>query len=124
MKPTKFNPIWKSDPLFKACLQGDPSCIRNFYCSFCKTTLDLGNMGKGAVRKHLLSKIHVENSRRKSSSSAAMLDAWSSSASQSTPNNAENNVNEATDGSAAQQNQSPTSLPEANQIANSSIATR
>ena len=42
----------------------------------CQSTLELVNIGKGPVVKHIKSVKHVQNSESRKSSSAAMLASW------------------------------------------------
>ena len=52
MKPTNFNVAWKRDPMFQLWLMEDTVSKRNFKCIICQSSLELGNMGKGALVKH------------------------------------------------------------------------
>ena len=54
----------------------DPASKHNFKCKVRQSTLELGNMGKGAVVKHSKSVKHVQNSESRKSSSATMLASW------------------------------------------------
>ena len=56
---THLNPVWKLDPKFKEWLGVDPESKFNFYCKKCQCTCELGNMGKGALKKHLKAKKHA-----------------------------------------------------------------
>ena len=76
IKYTNFNVVWKKDPMFQSWLLEDPASKRNFKCKVCQSTLELGNMGKGAVVKHSKSVKHVQNSESRKSSAAAMLSFW------------------------------------------------
>ena len=61
MKFTNFNVIWKTDPLFESWLLADPKSKHSFKCKICQCTLDLGNMGRGALVKHNKSAKHIKN---------------------------------------------------------------
>ena len=76
MKATNFNVIWKKDPLFQSCLLPDPMSKHNFRCKVCQSTLELGNMGRGALLKHTKSAKHIKNSEDLNSASAGMLASW------------------------------------------------
>ena len=56
---THLNPAWKLDPKFKEWLGVDPESKFNFYCKKCLCTCELGNVGKGALKKHLKAKKHA-----------------------------------------------------------------
>ena len=62
--------------MFQLCLLEDPTSKHNFMCKVCQSTLELGNMGKGAVVKHSKSVKHVQNFESRKTSSAAMLASW------------------------------------------------
>ena len=64
MKSTKFNANWKKDPIFQSWLLPDPMSKHSFKCKTCQVTLDLGNMGRGALVKHNKSVKHIKNSEK------------------------------------------------------------
>ena len=78
MKATNFNIIWKKYPLFQSWLLPDPDPMskHNFRCKVCQSTLELGNMGRGALVKHTKSAKHIKNSEDLNSASAGMLASW------------------------------------------------
>ena len=76
MKLTNFNPVWKKDALFQAWLLPDPMNKHNFRCKFCQSSLELANMGRAAVVKHMKSSKHVTNSQELNSTSAGLLASW------------------------------------------------
>ena len=76
MKRTHFNVAWKIDTMFQSWLLEDPASKHNFKCKVCQSTLELGNMGKAVLTKHIKSVKHVRNSESRKSSSAAMLAFW------------------------------------------------
>ena len=70
MKYTNFNLNWKTDPLFESWLLADPKSKHSFKCKVCQSTLDLGNMGRGALVKHNKSAKHIKNLEELNSASA------------------------------------------------------
>ena len=60
MKRKKFKKCWKNDPNFKSWLVEDLPSAFYFKCTKCQCTLELGNMGKGAITKHIKRKKHLE----------------------------------------------------------------
>ena len=76
MKYKNFNIVWKMDPMSQSWLLEDPASKQNFKCKVCQSTLELGNMGKGAVVMQSKSVKHVQNSESWKSSSAAILASW------------------------------------------------
>ena len=76
MKLTNFNIVWKKDPLFQAWLLPDPTTKHNFRCKLCQASLELGNMGRGALVKHMKSSKYVKNSQESNSASAGLLASW------------------------------------------------
>ena len=87
MKSTKFNANWKKDPIFQSWLLPDPMSKHSFKCKTCQVTLDLGNMGRGALVKHNKSVKHIKNSEKTKSTSAAMLQFWTRPAAKSVESN-------------------------------------
>ena len=81
MRVTNFNSVWRKDPLFQSWLLPDPISKHNFRCKVCQCTLELGNMGKGALVKHTKSAKHVKNSEELNSASAGILASWARPAS-------------------------------------------
>ena len=75
-KRTVFNHSWSSDPKYKDWLVEDPNSKYRFKCSKCLCTLDLSNMGKTALNKHITSKKHSSQVINSKSSEANMLSAW------------------------------------------------
>ena len=75
---THLNPAWKLDPKFKEWLGVDPESKFNFYCKKCQCTCELGNMGKGALKKTPESKKACCDESRHSQSARLML-VWSMS---------------------------------------------
>ena len=71
MKRTHFNVAWKIDTMFQSWLLEDPASKHNFKFKVCQSTLDLGNIGKAVLSKHIKSVEHVRNSEGRKSSSAA-----------------------------------------------------
>ena len=51
-KTTNFNSSWLSDPKFSGWLGKHPSSLHKARCILCCKDIDLGNMGKGALRSH------------------------------------------------------------------------
>ena len=78
-KRTHFNSAWKLDPKFKEWLEVDSESNFNFYCKKCQCTCELGNMGKGALNKHMKSKKHAFVDESRQSQSAGLMLAWSKS---------------------------------------------
>ena len=78
-KRTHFNPMWKLDPKFKEWLDADPESKFNFYCKKCHCTCELGNMGKGALNKHVKTKKHASVDESRQSQSAGLMLTWSKS---------------------------------------------
>ena len=76
MKHTNFNVAWKRDPMFQSWLMEDTASKRNFKCIICQSSLELGNMGRGALVKHCKSVKHKSNLESQKSSSASMLALW------------------------------------------------
>ena len=76
MKFTNFNVIWKTDPLFESWLLADPKSKHSFKCKICQCTLDLGNMGRGALVKHNKSAKHIKNAEYFNSPSSRTLLSW------------------------------------------------
>ena len=89
MKYTRFNLSWKSDPLFESWLLEDPKSKHSFKCNVCQSTLDLGNMGRGALTKHNKSAKHIKNVEELRSASARTLLSWT----RPVTNNCESNSN-------------------------------
>ena len=59
MKRTHFNVAWKIDTMFQSWLLEDPASKHNFKCKVCQSILELGNMGKAVLTKHIKSVKHV-----------------------------------------------------------------
>ena len=78
-KRTHFNPMWKLDPKFNEWLDADPESKFNFYCKRCHCTCELGNMGKGALNKHIKAKKHASVDESRQSQSAGLMLTWSKS---------------------------------------------
>ena len=87
-KRTVFNPKWKSDPNFEAWLAVDLKSAFNFFCIKCQCTCELGNMGKGALNKHMKSKKHRAVEEMRQSKSAGLILSWSRSSTSSEANTA------------------------------------
>ena len=58
---TLFNSNWKVEPEFKSWLTEDPGSASSFTCKKCQVTRELGNMGRGALTKHMASKRHLSD---------------------------------------------------------------
>ena len=95
MKATNFNVIWKKDPLFQSWLLPDPMSKHNFRCKVCQSTLELGNMGRGALVKHTKSAKHIKNSEDLNSASAGMLASWTRPVNKSVESNLTTSSNSA-----------------------------
>ena len=78
-KRTHFNPAWKLDPKFKEWLDVDPESKFNFYCKKCHCACELGNIGKGALNKHIKAKNHASVDESRQSQSAGLMLTWSKS---------------------------------------------
>ena len=48
--------------MFQSWLLSDPMSKGNFRCKVCQSTLELGNMGRGALVNHNKSAKHIKNS--------------------------------------------------------------
>ena len=59
--------------MFQSWLLEDPASKHNFKRKVCQSALELGNMGKAVLTKHIKSVKHVRNFENRKSSSAAML---------------------------------------------------
>ena len=70
----------------------DPISKHNFRCKVCQCTLELGNMGKGALVKHTKSAKHVKNSEELNSASAGILASWARPASSTCSTSSNNSV--------------------------------
>ena len=55
---THFNGDWLADPKYKDWLQSVPGDLFKARCRICCVTMDLSNMGKGALRSHSEGKKH------------------------------------------------------------------
>ena len=100
MKYTNFNLSWKSDPLFESWLLEDPKSKHSFKCNVCHSTLDLGNMGRGALTKHNKSAKHIKNVEELRSASARTLLSWTRPIAKNGESNANtNSINSAVTGS-------------------------
>ena len=73
---TNFNVTWQKDPLFESWLLADPNSRHSFKCKVCQSTLDLGNMGRGALVKHNKSSKHIKNLEELNSASARTMLSW------------------------------------------------
>ena len=105
MKYTNFNLSWKSDPLFESWLLEDPKSKHSFKCNVCHSTLDLGNMGRGALTKHNKSAKHIKNVEELRSASARTLLSWTRPATKNGESNSNGNrINSGVTGSALSQN--------------------
>lgn len=78
-KRTKFNPLWKSDPVFKNWLEEDKSSIHAFRCKVCQSRYELANMGKPAVSRHMTSKKHISLMQSRAGQSSSLLASWTQS---------------------------------------------
>ena len=78
-KRTLFQSKWKNEPKFKSWLVEDPQSPFYFVCKKCKVTCELGNMGRGAVTKHMKSQKHIDLDQSRESQSAGLLASWASS---------------------------------------------
>ena len=76
-KRTFFNKSWKDEAPYKSWLQEDEFSNLYFKCSKCQVKLELGNMGKGALNKHMKSRKHMQVHDGRQSKSAQMLTSWS-----------------------------------------------
>ena len=103
MKFTNFNVIWKTDPLFESWLLADPKSKHSFKCKICQCTLDLGNMGRGALVKHNKSAKHIKNAEYFNSPSSRTLLSWTRPVTKGgeSPENA-NSINSAVTGSTSE----------------------
>ena len=63
--------------MFHSWLMEHTAGKRNFKCIICQSSLELGNMGRGALVKHCKSVKHKRNLESRKSSSASMLASWS-----------------------------------------------
>ena len=76
-KRTLFNPAWLSEANYKGWLAADPDSVFNYCCRKCMCTGELGNMGKGALNKHIKSKKHSSVDINRQSKSAGLMLSWS-----------------------------------------------
>ena len=79
MRKCKFNLIWKEEEQFKRWLIEDECSIFSFKCKKCQVTLDLGNMGRTAVLKHMKTRKHIDIGVTRKSQSSELLKAWTKS---------------------------------------------
>ena len=79
MKQTKFNPAGKNESQFKSWIAEDEVSIFYFKCRKFHATLDLGNMGKGPLTKHMKSLKHIGVNEIRKSQSAGLLKSWAKS---------------------------------------------
>ena len=61
----EFNPAWKNEAQFKSWLAEDETSIYSFKCRKCHATLDLGHVGKNALKQHMKSQEHKSVSKHK-----------------------------------------------------------
>ena len=78
-KRTHFNSSWKSDPKFKSSLEEDPESTFSFFCRKCQVIPEHGNMGKGAITKHMNSQKHLGIEHSRQSQSAGLMASWAMS---------------------------------------------
>ena len=78
MKKTKFNAAWKREPVFSWVAE-DENSVFNFKCSKCQCILELGNMGRGALTKHMKSLKHTSVDQGRQSKSAGLMSSWAKS---------------------------------------------
>ena len=76
LKRTRFNPLWISETLFKYWLDEVKGSIYAFKCNKCQVILDLGNMGRTALRKHIQSKKHLSIEASRTSQPSGLFRAW------------------------------------------------
>lgn len=75
---THFKDIWLDDENYSKWILKDPSNERNANCKWCLSTIQLGNMGKGALDKHAKRNKHKarEQACRQDSASVASMSSW------------------------------------------------
>ena len=78
-KRTLFQSTWKNEPKFKSWLVEDPQSPFYFFCKKCQVKRELGNMGIGAVTKHMNSQKHIGLDQTRKSQSAGLLASWARS---------------------------------------------
>ena len=79
MKQTKFNAAGKKESQFKSWIAEDEASTFSFKCRKCHATLDLGNMGKRPLTKHMKSLKHIDVNETRKIQSAGLLKSWAKS---------------------------------------------
>ena len=107
MKRTKFNRKWLKEPSYASWIKEDPLTQFSFKCSLCSVSLELGNMGRGSVERHMNSVKHRQYAANQNSGSSQLLISWANVGTASASTNSSGAVEESETPSVEDHHDSP-----------------